>query len=205
MRGFSVQHQSVVGFFFSTTLFCRSLKRVRACWGVTGQCEGGDSTEHHPPEGRGSLQCLSAGEMIPPPSLPCYHCLVSGGHSRWLLPRHILPVRTQSGGGYPSDHEYQVRELLRWFKHEFFSWVNEPKCQSCQSGGTKLVWMAPPSEEEQSFGAGRVEVYQCQSCQSITRFPRYNNAGKLLETRRGRCGEWAQVRSADVLSSPMQT
>ena len=120
--------------------------------------------------------------------------------------REVIPLSTillkaeeafnasqQSGGGYPSDHEYQVRELLRWFKHEFFSWVNEPKCQSCQSGGTKLVWMAPPSEEEQSFGAGRVEVYQCQSCQSITRFPRYNNAGKLLETRRGRCGEWAQA------------
>jgi peptide-N4-(N-acetyl-beta-glucosaminyl)asparagine amidase len=28
-------------------------------------------------------------------------------------------------------------------------------------------------------------------CQKNTRFPRYNHPGKLLETRGGRCGEWA--------------
>jgi peptide-N4-(N-acetyl-beta-glucosaminyl)asparagine amidase len=35
------------------------------------------------------------------------------------------------------------------------------------------------------------QVYACPQCRSRTRFPRYNDAVKLLETRRGRCGEWA--------------
>ena len=29
------------------------------------------------------------------------------------------------------------------------------------------------------------------TCNKKTRFPRYNHPGKLLETRNGRCGEWA--------------
>ena len=32
---------------------------------------------------------------------------------------------------------------------------------------------------------------RCSTCAHVTRFPRYNHPGKLLETRRGRCGEWA--------------
>ena len=38
-------------------------------------------------------------------------------------------------------------------------------------------------------------VYACPSCdgRQTTTFPRYNFAGKLFETRRGRCGEWANL------------
>ena len=50
---------------------------------------------------------------------------------------------------------------------------------------------ATPTEEELRYGAHRVEAYECGSCGQTTRFPRYNHPGKLLETRRGRCGEWA--------------
>ncbi|KAL6989508.1 Peptide-N(4)-(N-acetyl-beta-glucosaminyl)asparagine amidase, variant 2 [Sarracenia purpurea var. burkii] len=44
---------------------------------------------------------------------------------------------------------------------------------------------------ETLYGASRVELYRCNVCSRITRFPRYNDPLKLLETRRGRCGEWA--------------
>ena len=36
-----------------------------------------------------------------------------------------------------------------------------------------------------------VQVYSCNICHVKTLFPRYNDPEKLLETRRGRCGEWA--------------
>lgn len=31
----------------------------------------------------------------------------------------------------------------------------------------------------------RTEMYNCRACGSTTRFPRYNDPGKLLETRCG--------------------
>ncbi|DBA95296.1 TPA: hypothetical protein ACH3X3_013188 [Trebouxia sp. C0006] len=51
--------------------------------------------------------------------------------------------------------------------------------------------MAAPTAEEADDNAGRVELHTCRSCSCITRFPRYNDPAKLLETRQGRCGEWA--------------
>ncbi|CEP03356.1 unnamed protein product (mitochondrion) [Plasmodiophora brassicae] len=85
-----------------------------------------------------------------------------------------------------------VFQLLFWFKHEFFSWVNSLPCSSC-GGGTTTIGGAEPNQEELRFGAGRVELHKCNACGQVNRFPRYNNSGKLMETRRGRCGEWAQA------------
>ncbi|XP_078620102.1 peptide-N(4)-(N-acetyl-beta-glucosaminyl)asparagine amidase-like isoform X2 [Branchiostoma floridae x Branchiostoma japonicum] len=81
-------------------------------------------------------------------------------------------------------------ELRRWFKKDFFKWVDKAPCERC-GGRTTAAGMANPTPAEQMWQAGRVELYHCASCQSQTRFPRYNHPGKLLETRRGRCGEWA--------------
>lgn len=36
-----------------------------------------------------------------------------------------------------------------------------------------------------------MEVFQCTECNAQTRFVRFNNPATLIETRRGRCGEWA--------------
>ncbi|XP_061884782.1 peptide-N(4)-(N-acetyl-beta-glucosaminyl)asparagine amidase isoform X1 [Entelurus aequoreus] len=86
--------------------------------------------------------------------------------------------------------DFLVLELLRWFKYDFFSWVDCLPCSHC-GGQTQNTGSLSPTTDDLHWGAQRVEKHQCQSCQRSTRFPRYNNPEKLLETRRGRCGEWA--------------
>ncbi|XP_068189851.1 peptide-N(4)-(N-acetyl-beta-glucosaminyl)asparagine amidase [Antennarius striatus] len=86
--------------------------------------------------------------------------------------------------------DFLVLELLRWFKQDFFSWVDCLPC-SCCGGSTQNTGSLSPTTDDLRWGAQRVENHFCQSCQHSTRFPRYNNPEKLLETRRGRCGEWA--------------
>ncbi|XP_062516335.1 peptide-N(4)-(N-acetyl-beta-glucosaminyl)asparagine amidase-like isoform X2 [Corticium candelabrum] len=83
-----------------------------------------------------------------------------------------------------------VIELLAWFKKEFFRWCNQPNCSTC-GGKTEASGHGVPTPEERRHEAGRVELYRCCACGAETRFPRYNDPGKLLETRVGRCGEWA--------------
>ena len=92
-----------------------------------------------------------------------------------------------------SEQECLLLELLHWFKADFFRWCDKPECDFCHSPPAQMnnAGMAYPSDEERVWRAGSVEVYSCSLCGSITRFPRYNHPGKLLETRRGRCGEWA--------------
>lgn len=53
------------------------------------------------------------------------------------------------------EQEALAQELLRWFKQDFFSWVNNPPCERCGSGGTQLQGTAGPTEEEAAHGAGR--------------------------------------------------
>lgn len=64
-------------------------------------------------------------------------------------------------------------ELMHWFKFEFFKWVNEAPCD--RGCATKTVGKggAAPTPTEAKYGAGRVELYECQNCRHVTRFPRY--------------------------------
>ncbi len=82
------------------------------------------------------------------------------------------------------------RHLGKWFKAHFFKWTNAVPCARC-GGKTACVGRSGPTAEERAGLAGTVEVYKCNVCGSHTRFPRYNHPRKLLETRQGRCGEWA--------------
>ncbi|KAI4786928.1 hypothetical protein KUCAC02_036803 [Chaenocephalus aceratus] len=69
--------------------------------------------------------------------------------------------------------DFLVLELLRWFKQDFFSWVDHLPCSRCSGATQTLTLCSPP----------------LRTCAGGPRG--YNNPEKLLETRRGRCGEWA--------------
>jgi hypothetical protein len=50
-----------------------------------------------------------------------------------------------------------------------------------------------PSTTERLGNASRTELYRCRSCDSFTRFPRYNKALWVTSMQRGRCGEYSML------------
>ena len=107
------------------------------------------------------------------------------------------------GSGGVEDH--LLIELLGWFKESFFRWMNSPTCSAC-NGPTESCGHIPPTAEEMAYQAGRVENYRCVSagCGTFTRFPRFNDPVKLLETRVGRCGEWANCFTLICLAAGLE-
>ena len=104
--------------------------------------------------------------------------------------KELVPKRKENS----TSKEY-VKELLHWFKKEFFSWCNKPKCPVCDSDkNIQTVGTAPSNQYERSYQSYKTEIYTCVGCEGIeVRFPRYNSPLKLLQTKTGRCGEWANL------------
>lgn len=117
----------------------------------------------------------------------------------------LLTSKVQPGSGSTDNStdlegyvkELTIVELLDWFKNDFFSWYDHGTCsnESCPSFGQAMSerGSGQPTIGDMMDGASRVEVYKCRSCGSSERFPRFNHPLKLLETRKGRCGEWANM------------
>ena len=89
-------------------------------------------------------------------------------------------------------HEHFLKAVMKWFKTEFFKWVD---CKPCSrlgcNGPTRSSGYVQPTSDDIRYGASVVEKHECTVCRSFVLFPRYNDPSKLLETREGRCGEWA--------------
>uniref|UniRef100_A0A7S2WZ30 Transglutaminase-like domain-containing protein n=1 Tax=Chloropicon primus TaxID=1764295 RepID=A0A7S2WZ30_9CHLO len=118
------------------------------------------------------------------------------------IPLDEIASRTQeridaSVGALSVERDFQdvqVMVLMKWFKREFFQWVDRLPCRRCGNPQTEPVAsseLSRPTREETLGGATRVELYRCPLCKTISRFPRLNDPRQLLRTRRGRCGEWA--------------
>eukprot|EP00474_Spongospora_subterranea_P006233 CRZ06691.1 hypothetical protein [Spongospora subterranea] len=108
-----------------------------------------------------------------------------------LIPHELLLQRGKERGSdaLPEEDEL-VFQLLYWFKHELFQWVNRLQCPNCLKESTEIA-VDRPQAEEAMFLASTVELHRCTTCNIVQRFPRYNNPAKILREKRGRCGEWA--------------
>ncbi|KAI9726282.1 MAG: peptide-N4-(N-acetyl-beta- glucosaminyl)asparagine amidase [Chrysothrix sp. TS-e1954] len=112
---------------------------------------------------------------------------------------HQLFLATAASVGKKAAWGYQdciIRALLNWFKTSFFSWVNNPPCSRC-GAPTYVKGQVAPTPDEKARSGNTVELYQCAvtDCKAYERLPRYSDAFMLMQTRKGRSGEWANCFS----------
>ena len=97
------------------------------------------------------------------------------------------------------DPEENLKIITKWFKEEFFTFIRQPPCHVC-GGPTNGIGSSRPTKYESEGFARNVEVFRCNKCGACTRFPRYDMPERLIETRRGRCSEFANVFTAMLIS-----
>ena len=93
-----------------------------------------------------------------------------------------------------------LKRLTLYFKQEVMTWCNQPPCSNPNCTGNddgkqmeSIGTRSPETNDEINGHASRVELYNCKLCNTETTFPRYNSPRTLFHTRRGRCGEFANL------------
>ena len=87
--------------------------------------------------------------------------------------------------------------FLDWFRVHFP--YDTGVCRKCGSDSS-FVGCVRASTSERKLEAMRSELWQCSHCGNWDRFPRFNSVPKILQTRRGRCGEYSVVALQMLLS-----
>lgn len=102
-----------------------------------------------------------------------------------------VDAREATSEGNLAYEDHIVLETLQYFKTDFFTWANKPKCAHCGENGDNMVATGssgPPLPNPDEIGI--TELYRCSTCNKNASFLRINNPATLLDTRERRCGEW---------------
>jgi len=83
-----------------------------------------------------------------------------------------------------------LKFLSTWFRNRFPYFYDQCSCCSNKHDNLFLGYVYPNQSEAEYLARG-TELYVCGACRHVSRFPRFNNVAKVLETRKGRCGEYS--------------
>lgn len=115
---------------------------------------------------------------------------IKGFLDRTDWPRNLALARADDNATLEKE---SIKAFLEFFRQEFpyyYSACLSPGC-GCKDGNAHLGVVFPKQDEHLLGKAAVCELVLCNSCTEISRFPRLNALAKVLDTRRGRCGEYS--------------
>jgi peptide-N4-(N-acetyl-beta-glucosaminyl)asparagine amidase len=86
-----------------------------------------------------------------------------------------------------------VQILAQHFQTKVMTWVNTPSCDACGTTAPVRHETTTNQPRDEHGATCRVEVFRCETCDKSLEFPRYNSIVRLLQSRQGRCGEYANL------------
>jgi len=96
------------------------------------------------------------------------------------------------------EHCGVLKELMLWFQPAYpyyHATCLTPECNGPKN--TSFLGIVAATEAEKVHHASRAELLLCSSCGQMSRFPRFNDALKVLfESKLGRCGEFSMCALA---------
>jgi Transglutaminase-like superfamily len=85
-----------------------------------------------------------------------------------------------------------VKSFLEYFRRELPYYYSACLADDCgHRDNNHHLGVIFPRKDEQGHKAAVCELIVCSTCSQVSRFPRFNALNKVLDTRRGRCGEYS--------------